>query len=136
MIHALCNVHSLRELIYVTDAATGEVADHAQQAITALRRLNRLVVDARAADQTPDPEQVTRYLHIRHSAVVLGAQATATRASKLERKHDACSSGCGTAAMTTYASSSTPPYRSTATPASARSACRNCASRSPAAYER
>jgi transposase len=89
MIHSLCNAHALRELIYVTDTATGPVADHAQQAITAPRRLNRLVADARAADQTPDPEQVAHYLHIWHSAVVLGAQATAERASKLERKHHA-----------------------------------------------
>lgn len=89
MIHALCNAHALRELIYVTDTATGEVAEHAAQAVTALRRLNRLVTAARTADQEPDPEQVARYLHIRHSAVVLGAQATAARASKLERKHHA-----------------------------------------------
>jgi transposase len=89
MIHALCNAHALRELIYVTDTATGPVAEHAAQAVTALRRLNRLVTDARTTGQAPDPEQVARYLHIRHSAVVLGAQATAARTGKLERKHHA-----------------------------------------------
>jgi hypothetical protein len=89
MIHALCNAHALRELIYVTDTATGPVTDHAQQAVTALRRLNRLVADARTAGQTPDPQQVARYQHMLRSAVVLGAQATAARASKLERKHHA-----------------------------------------------
>ena len=89
MIHALCNAHALRELIYVTDTATGPVADHAQQAITALRRLNRLTADARTADQNPDPEKVGRYQHMLRSAVVLGAQATAARASKLERKYHA-----------------------------------------------
>ena len=71
MIHALCNAHALRELIYVTDTATGPTADHAQQAVTALRRLNRLIADARAADKTPDHEQIARYRHIRHSAVML-----------------------------------------------------------------
>ena len=89
MIHALCNAHALRELIYVVDTAAGRVADHARQAITALRRLNRLTADAYAIGETPDPEQVPRYLHILHSAVVLGAQATAERAGKLERKHHA-----------------------------------------------
>lgn len=89
MIHALCNAHALRELIYVADTATGKVADLAQQAVTALRRLNRLTSDAHTAGETPDPEQTTRYLHILRSAVVLGAQATAARAGKLQRKHHA-----------------------------------------------
>lgn len=89
MIHALCNAHALRELIYVTDTATGAAAEYAAQAGTALRRLNRLIANARTADQAPDPEQVARYLHILHSAVVLGAQATAARASKLQCKHHA-----------------------------------------------
>lgn len=89
MIHALCNAHALRELIYVTDTATGPVADHAEQAATALRRLNRLVADARTAEQTPDPEKLAFYKHVLHSAVVLGVVATAARASKLERKYHA-----------------------------------------------
>jgi transposase len=89
MIHSLCNAHALRELIYVVDTATGKIADHAQQAVTALRRLNRLTADARTADQPPDPEQVARYQHILRSAVVLGVQATTARAGKLQRKHHA-----------------------------------------------
>jgi len=89
MIHALCNAHALRELIYVTDTATGEVADHAEQAVLALRRLNRLTADAHAAGQTPDAEKVAFYLHVLRSAVVLGCQATAARTSKLERKYHA-----------------------------------------------
>jgi DNA-binding SARP family transcriptional activator len=86
MIHALCNAHALRELIYVSDTASGEVAEHAQQAATALRRLNRLIADARAAEQTPDTEKVVFYQHVLHSAVVLGIEATAARGSKLESK--------------------------------------------------
>lgn len=89
MIHALCNAHAVRELIYVTDTATGEVADHAQQAATALRRLNRLIADARTAEKAPDAEKVAFYLHVLHSAVVLGVAATAARGSKLERKYHA-----------------------------------------------
>jgi transposase len=89
MIHSLCNAHALRELIYVTDTATGQVADLAGQAVIALRRLNRLTTDAYAAGESPDPDQVARYLHILRSAVVLGAQAAIARASKLERKHHA-----------------------------------------------
>ena len=89
MIHALCNAHALRELIYVTDTATGEVADHALQAATALRRLNRLIADAHAAGKAPDAEKIALYQHVLRSAVVLGVQATATRGSKLERKYHA-----------------------------------------------
>jgi transposase len=89
MIHALCNAHALRELIYVTDTATAAAAGHATQAITALRWLNRLVTDERGAGRIPDPDTVTRYQLMLHSAVVLGAQATAQRASKLQRKHHA-----------------------------------------------
>src|SRR6266498_1769556 len=65
-IHALCNAHALRELIYVTDTTTGH-----------------------AAGDTPDEADLARHLHVLRSAVVLGAQATAERASKLERKHHA-----------------------------------------------
>jgi hypothetical protein len=89
MIHALCNAHALRELIYVTDTATGPVTDHAEQAATALRRLNRLTADARTAEQTPEPQKLAFYLHVLHSAVILGAHATAGRASTLERKYHA-----------------------------------------------
>jgi transposase len=84
-VHALCNAHVLRELIYVTDTATSQVADLAQQAIEALRHLNRLTT---AAD-TADAAALGRQLHILRSAVVLGADATAGRASKLQRKHHA-----------------------------------------------
>jgi transposase len=89
MIHALCNAHALRELIYVTDTTTGPAAGHAAQAITALRWLNRLVIDACTAGHTPDPDTVARYQLMLRSAVVLGAQTTAERAGKLQRKHHA-----------------------------------------------
>src|SRR6266498_2125271 len=74
---------------YVTDTTTGHVADLADQAISALRQLNRLVGTAHTAGDTPDEADLARHLHVLRSAVVLGAQATAERASKLERKHHA-----------------------------------------------
>ena len=87
MIHALCNAHALRELIYVSDTTTGPVAEHAEQAATALRRLNRLIADG--AEQALDPGKLAFYVHALRSAVVLGVRATAARASKLERKYHA-----------------------------------------------
>lgn len=89
VIHALCNAHALRELIYVTDTATGQVADLADQAISALRQLNRLIGTAHTPGDAPDEANLAHHLHVLRSAVVLGAQATAARASKLERKHHA-----------------------------------------------
>jgi hypothetical protein len=88
-IHALCNAHVLRELVYVTDTATGQVADLAAQAIGALRQLHRITTTAHAEGSTCDPDTLARHLHVLRSAVVIGAQATAERATKLERKHHA-----------------------------------------------
>jgi transposase len=88
-VHALCNAHVLRELIYVSDTATGETATLAEQASTALRRLWRLVSATRAERAQPDPHAIAEQAHRLRSAVVLGAQATAARADKLQRKHHA-----------------------------------------------
>jgi transposase len=88
-VHALCNAHALRELIYVTDTVTGHVADLADQAITALRQLNRIVGAAHTASAAPDQADLAHHLHLLRSAVVLGAYATAERANKLQRKHHA-----------------------------------------------
>jgi transposase len=87
--HALCNAHVLRELIYVTDTATGPTAELAAQAIGALQQLHRLVSAARADGAEPDPAAVGEQQHLLRSAVVLGATATATRATTLQRKHHA-----------------------------------------------
>ncbi|WP_225854607.1 IS66 family transposase [Micromonospora sp. ALFpr18c] len=85
--HALCNAHVLRELVYVTDTATGQVADLSQQAITALTSLWRLVCAARAEDREPDQRVIAEPLHLLRSAVILGAEATTARTTPLERKH-------------------------------------------------
>jgi transposase len=88
-VHALCNAHVLRELVYVTDTATGQVAVLAAQAIRALQRLHQLVTAARAAGGEPDPADTAEQAHLLRSAVVLAAQATAARVGKLQRKHHA-----------------------------------------------
>jgi hypothetical protein len=82
--HALCNAHVLRELIYVTDTATGHIADLAAQAITALSALHRLTRDPHTG-----PAALREQQHLLRSAVVLGAETTAERGSKLQRKHHA-----------------------------------------------
>lgn len=87
--HALCNAHVLRELVYVTDTATGHTADLAAQAIDALRRLHHLTGDARTSRDTADPAALHEQQHLLRSAVVLGAKATAERGNKLQRKHHA-----------------------------------------------
>lgn len=76
---------------YVTDAdtATGQVADLAAQAIAALQQLNRLVSYARHDGREPDPAALARQAHLLRSAVVLGAEATAARAGRLQRKYHA-----------------------------------------------
>ncbi len=87
--HALCNAHALRELVYVSDTATGQTVELAEQAIRALRGLYRLVADARGEGVEPDRAVVAEQAHLLRSAVVLGAQATAARAGKLQAKHHA-----------------------------------------------
>jgi transposase len=73
---ALCNAHALRELIYVTDTATGDIAALATQATSALRRLWRLVRNARADNTPPDPAAIAEQQHLLRSALVIGAQKT------------------------------------------------------------
>jgi hypothetical protein len=87
--HAPCNAHVLRELVYVTDTATGQVADLAEQAIGALQQLNRLVTATRTDGSEPDQTDIGQQRHLLRSAVVLGAETTANRADKLQRKHHA-----------------------------------------------
>lgn len=87
--HALCNAHVLRELIYVTDTASDTTADLAEQAINALQQLNRLVNTARTADREPDHDAIDEQRHLLRSAVVLGAETTAARDGKPQRKHHA-----------------------------------------------
>src|SRR3954451_15873362 len=68
--HALCNAHVLRELVYVTDTATGEVTALATQAITALRALKTLTDQRRADPDSVDDEAITQHAHHLRSAVI------------------------------------------------------------------
>ena len=86
--HALCNAHALRELIYVIDTAPPAVADLAAQGAEAMVAVKDLVDDARAGDTQPDPDRMAHQRHLLRSAVVLGKNATAGRATKLERKYN------------------------------------------------
>jgi transposase len=87
--HALCNAHAVRELVYVTDTAPAPVAELATQAIDAMVNLKDTVDVARDTGREPDPEAVHDQKRLLRSAVVLGQNATAGRATKLERKYHA-----------------------------------------------
>jgi transposase len=87
--HALCNAHALRELIYVIDTAPAPLAVLAEQGAEAMVAVKDLIENARAGGAQPDPDQLAKQQHLLRSAYVLGKTATAGRATKLERKHNA-----------------------------------------------
>jgi transposase len=87
--HALCNAHAVRELVYVVDTAPEPVADLAGQGIDAMVKLKELADTARLHRREPDAKAVGKHQHLLRSALVLGQAATATRATKLERKYNA-----------------------------------------------
>ena len=85
----MCNAHAVRELVYVVDTAPAPVAALATQAIDAMIDLKNHLDTARTDAATPDPDAVTKQQRLLRSAVVLGQNATAARATKLERKYHA-----------------------------------------------
>ena len=87
--HALCNAHAVRELVYVIDTASEQVAALAGQAIDAMVAIKDLLDAARADGSVPDTAQVAVQQHLLRSALVLARTATKTRATKLERKYHA-----------------------------------------------
>ena len=90
--HALCNAHLLRELQAVTDTTGDGRWCWATQASDALRAMKNLVDAAHAADgtlATLDAARLAQARHLFHSAVVIGANDTKTRATKLMAKHHA-----------------------------------------------
>jgi hypothetical protein len=89
LIHALCNAHAVRELVYVVDTAPAPVAALATQAIDAMVQIKDIVDVARDTGREPDPDIVHDQQRLLRSAVVLGRTATAARATKLERKYHA-----------------------------------------------
>ena len=105
--HALCNAHALRELTYVVDTAPEKVAELAGQAIDALLAVKKLTeprqattaeqatVTAQTASAMPDAPDtavdagaLAAAEHLLRSALVVGKNATAKRATKLERKYN------------------------------------------------
>ena len=110
--HALCNAHARRKLTYVVDTAPEQVADLADQAIDALLAVKKLTEPRQATAATADDATVTTQTasttpdaptapdaaagagelaaaeHLLRSALVLGKNATAKRATKLERKYN------------------------------------------------
>jgi hypothetical protein len=87
--HALCNAHSLRELIYVQDTAPKHVADLAEQATDAILAIKKLVDTATQAGHGVDPDALAHQKRLLKSALVLAKTATSGRATKLERKYHA-----------------------------------------------
>jgi hypothetical protein len=87
--HALCNAHAVRELVYVVDTAPDEVAGLAGQAIDAVVAIKDHLHVAHDQGIAPDAEAIAAQQHLLRSAAVLGHNATAARATKLERKYHA-----------------------------------------------
>jgi hypothetical protein len=87
--HALCNAHAVRELVYVLDTAPAPLAALATQAIEAMVEIKDIVAAARDNGHEPDPDAVHGQQQLLRSAVVLAQNATAARATKLERKYHA-----------------------------------------------
>jgi transposase len=87
--HALCNAHAVRELVYVVDTAPAPVAALATQAIEAMVELKDIAEVARDTRREPDPDAVHSQQRLLRSAAVLGQNATAARATRLERKYNA-----------------------------------------------
>jgi transposase len=87
--HALCNAHSLRELIYVQDTAAKPVADLAGQAIDAVLAIKELLDTAAHTGAAIDPDALAHHKQLLKSALVLGKTATSSRTTKLDRKYHA-----------------------------------------------
>jgi len=89
--HQLCCAHVLRELQGVAD--TGPEDSQwcwATQAADALVAIQELVAEAAAAEQTSvDPATLAEQVHRYRSAAQLGITATAARATKLMKTHNA-----------------------------------------------
>ena len=88
--HLLCSAHLLREFIAAAETATGRAKKMAEQAIDALRALKKAADAARERGlEAMSAWAMERGLRYLEAAARVGVQATARRASKLERKHNA-----------------------------------------------
>jgi transposase len=89
VIHALCNAHVLRELIYVQDTGSPRIAALAAQATDALLGIKKLVDTAAANGTSVDPTVLAHQQSLLKSALVLGKSATSGRDTALDRKYHA-----------------------------------------------
>jgi hypothetical protein len=88
--HLLCAGHILRELVAVTETATGRTKKMAEQAIDALLDLKTAADLARERGQDAMNDRAKdRGLRYLEAAARVGVQSTAGRATKLEKKHNA-----------------------------------------------
>jgi transposase len=93
--HQLCCAHALRELQAVTDAMADTAGPDAEwcwatQAADALVAMQKLVNDAiNAGADTIDPDALGQQIVFYHSAVQIGVNQTAARATKIMQKHNA-----------------------------------------------
>jgi transposase len=88
--HLLCAGHILRELVAVTETATGRTKKMAEQAIDALLDLKTAADLARERGQDAMNDRAKdRGLRSLEAAARVGVQSTAGRATKLEKKHNA-----------------------------------------------
>jgi transposase len=89
--HQLCCAHALRELQAVTDTAPRE--DEwcwAEQAADALVAMQKLVTEAIATGaDTVDADALDKQIQLYRSAAQIGVTQTATRSSKVMKKHNA-----------------------------------------------
>lgn len=89
--HALCNAHLLRELQYVIDTTPDGRWCWARQATEALLEMKAMVETALAEGRLErlDTGALAEQVHLWRSAVVIGANDTKARSSKLMKKQHA-----------------------------------------------
>jgi transposase len=87
--HQLCCAHAVRELAAVAEATPDGQWCWATQAGDALVAMQRLSVGATATGGKADPDTLAEQVHRYRSAVQIGADATASRATKTIAKQHA-----------------------------------------------
>lgn len=87
--HQLCCAHAVRELAAVAEAVPAGQWCWATQAADALVAMQRLTTDTAGSSGRVDPEAMAEQVHRYRSAVQIGADATAQRATKTMAKQHA-----------------------------------------------
>jgi transposase len=88
--HQLCCAHALRELQAIADCVPEREWCWATQAAGALTQMPKLVSQAVAHGRdSVDQDALTAQIRLYHSAALIGISQTASRTSKLKKKHNA-----------------------------------------------